>query len=84
LKEDQVDIFIKKSLEYYDAIQNESPPYVICCNVVELAIVYLEARVMLYHNFPPFVDYYESNDFINESFVPHDSITKYARQFINQ
>jgi hypothetical protein len=84
LKKDQVVILIEKSLDYYDAILDESPPYVICCNVVELATVYIMAKVMLYNSYPPFVNYYESMDFINESAVPPDSTTKYARQFIQQ
>jgi len=84
LKEDQIDSFIIQSLDNFDTIQNESPPYIICCNVVEPTIAYLMARVMLYHNFPPFVNYYNSMGSINEGCASPDSIVAYARQFINQ
>lgn len=84
LNEDQVVILIEESLENYDAILDESLPYIICCNVAEPAIVYLMAKVMLFVNYTPFVNFYESKQYINESFVPPDSTEKYARQFINQ
>ena len=84
LEEDQLVILVDKSLVYYDTILNESPPYIICCNVVELAAVYLMTKTMLSINYPPFVNYYESMNFINEAAVPPDSTTKYARQFIHQ
>ena len=84
LKEDQVDSFIIQSLDNYNTIQNESPPYLICCNLVEPTIAFLMADVMLWQDFPPFVDYYNSIDFVNEGGALPDSIAEYARQFINQ
>jgi len=80
----QVLNFIKISLDKYDTIQNESPPLILCCNNIDLTIAYLMAKVMLYHNFLPFVNYYYSMGFSNEGSVPPDKAVEYARQFIEQ
>ena len=84
LDEDQVYDFIKHSLDKFDTIQNESPPYILCYSGVEFTITYLMARVMLCHKFLPFVNYYNSMGFINEAWVPADKIVEYARLFIKQ
>ncbi|MCD6578480.1 hypothetical protein J7L48_03315 [bacterium] len=83
-KEGQVYDFIKHSLDKYDTIKKESPPYILRYSGVELIITYLMARVMLYHKFQPFVDYYNSMGFTNEALVPLDKRVEYARLFIKQ
>ncbi|KPK83075.1 MAG: hypothetical protein AMS27_13345 [Bacteroides sp. SM23_62_1] len=84
LDENQVYNFIKNSLDKFDTIQNESPPYILRYSGVELIITYLMAKVMLYHNFLPFVNYYNSMGYINVSSVPPNKAVEYARQFIKQ
>jgi len=84
LDEDQVYNFIKYSLDKFDTIKNESPPYILRYSGVELIITYLMARVMLCHKFLPFVNYYNSMGFTNEALVPQDKTIEYARLFIEQ
>ncbi len=83
LKEYQVYKFIKHSLDKYDTIQNEAPPLILCCNGIDATIANLIAKVMLFHKFLPFVNYYNSMGYINESSVPPNKTVEYARQFIN-
>lgn len=83
LKEDQVYNVVKHSLDKFDTIQNESPPYTLCCGI-EFTITYLMARVMLFHKFLPFVNYYNSMGFTNEAWVPAYKTVEYARLFIKQ